>query len=175
MALAAACSLLAGCGGGGGGTPNPPTVPLGTFKSATDRTTTSTAFTANVVGASASGTTVQIYGDERTGPATAFTSSHRLTFTLYGPVSAGSYAISTTHASGTAQAVYVETANQNGTYVTTGEWHATTGTIVVTTADGSHIQGTFSFNATNAASANVIHWTSGQFNVAYETPPPPQG
>lgn len=173
LAVALVCAAVAGCGGGGGGG-GEPTIPVGTFKAGTDRTTASSSFGANVTGANANGTTVQIYGDERTGPTNAYTSSHRLTLTLYGPVAAGaSFTIGTSHAAGTAVATYLETANQSGAYVTTGIWNGTSGTITVSAANGSHIQGSFAFNTQNAANAAIIHWTAGQFNVAYETPPPP--
>ncbi|HEY3412048.1 MAG TPA: hypothetical protein VGM51_03215 [Armatimonadota bacterium] len=174
LALAASCAV-AGCGGGGGGGGTTPTVPLGTFNATTDRTTAAGAFSANVSGASAGGTTVLLYGDERTGPVNAYTSSNRLTVTLYGPVNAGAaYFIATSHAAGTAVATYLETANQSGSYVTTGIWTATSGTINIEVANGSHIQGTLTLTTRNAATGAVIHWTSGEFNVAYETPPPPQ-
>lgn len=175
IALAAACAALGGCGGGGGGgTPGPNPVALGTFKAGTDRTTAPAAFSANVTGASAGGATVLLYGDERTGPVNAYITSHRLTVTLYGPVTAGAtFAIATSHVAGTAVANYLETANQSGAYVTTGTWSAVTGSITVSEANGSHIQGTFTLNTRNTSSGALIHWTSGQFNVAYETPPPP--
>lgn len=173
--LMAACAI-AGCGGGGGGGGGTTTIPLGTFQATTDRTTASTTFTANVAGASAGGTTVLLYGDERTGPVNAYTSSHRLTVTLYGPVTAGAaYTVAATHAAGTAVATYLETANQSGSYVTTGTWIATSGTINIDAANGSHIQGSLTLSTRNAANGAVIHWTSGKFNVAYETPPPPPG
>ena len=172
LAVIAACAV-AGCGGGGGGGGTPP-VPLGTFKATTDRTTAGTMFSANVAGASAGGTTVLMYGDERTGPENAYTSSHRLTVTLYGPVTAGAaYTIAASHTAGTAVATYLETANQSGSYVTTGTWPATDGSINIEAANGSHIQGTLALNTRNTSTGGVIHWASGQFNVAYETPPPP--
>lgn len=174
FAVAVMCAAVAGCGGGGGGGGGPVVVPLGTFKAGTDRTTASSSFSANVTGANADGTTVQIYGDERTGPTNAYTSSHRLTMTLYGPVTVGStFSVGTSHAAGTAVANYLETTNQNGSYVTTGIWSGSSGSITVSAADGSHIQGSFAFNTMNTSNAATIHWTAGQFNVAYETPPPP--
>jgi hypothetical protein len=113
-----------------------------------------------------------VYGDERTGPTNAYTSSHRLTLTLYGPVTAGTtYTVGTTHAAGTAVATYLETANESGLYVTTGIWNGASGTVTVSGADGSHVQGTFALNTQNPATLSTIHWTTGKFNISYETPP----
>jgi hypothetical protein len=176
FAIAVVCAGIAGCGGGGGGggTPGPTPIALGTFNSATDRTTASTAFTANVTGANSNGTTVQLYGDERAGPVNAYTSSHRLTLTLYGTATAGSaFTVSTSHAAGTANATYLETTQTDGAYTTTGTWNGTDGVVSITEANGSHIAGTCTLNTRNAANGNVIHWTSGAFNLAFETPPPP--
>jgi hypothetical protein len=171
VAAVGACSLLAGCGGGGGGG-GPAPIPPGTFTA--DATGGSPfRFSPNVMGAIASGSRVEIYADQRTGPINAYDSSKRLSLTLYGPVAPGTFPIATSHASGTSAAVYVETVKQNGIYVQTGVWQATTGSITVNAADGRHVEGSFTLSTRNSKTNGVISFQNGRFSVNYETPPPP--
>ena len=169
----AAASLLTGCGGGGGGG-GPAPIPTGTFRAQVAGAQTFT-FAANVTGAVASGTRVTIYGDQRTGPVNAYTASKRLTLTIYGPVRPGTYPIAATGASGTSEAVYMETVMQNAVYVTAGIWPATTGSIVVNAADGRHVEGTFTLSTRKTTNGSVVSWETGRFSVLYETPPTPPG
>jgi hypothetical protein len=151
-----------------------PPPPIGTFRASTDRTTASASFNANLTGANASGTTVQLYGDERSGPTNAYTSSRRLTVTLYGPVTNGaSFTVGASHAAGTATVVYLETSQSAGAYTTTGIWNGNGGVVTVSAVNGSHIQGSLTATTVNTTNGAIVHWTSGEFNVAFETPPPP--
>jgi len=165
------CALLAGCGGGGGGG-GPAPIATGTFAAQAAGAQTFT-LAANVTGAVASGTRVTVYGDQRTGPVNAYTSSKRLTLNLYGPVRPGTYPISTSRTAGTAEAVYLETVLQNAVYVTAGIWPATSGSVVVNAADGRHVEGTFTLSTRRTTNGSVITWENGRFSVLYETPPGP--
>jgi hypothetical protein len=172
LPIAALTALtLAGCGGGGGGGGGGGSAP-GAL-SATGSGVSN--LTANVTGASADTRAVRIYGDQRSGPANAYTSSRRLSLVLYRPVTPGTFLIATTTASGTSAATYAETTQSGGTYKTTGLWTATSGSVTVTAVDNRHVEGTFKLTMRNAANGSVIGFQNGAFNVSYETPPPPTG
>jgi hypothetical protein len=171
--LAGVAMLLAGCGGGGGGggADNAP----GTFVAGSDRPGLST-FSPNVKSASPQGADVQITGDERTGAVLNFTTSRRLTLTLYGPVTVRSYTVNNTRLPGTCMAVYVVTQKaSNGTYYTESEWRGTGGSVNVTATDSSHIEATFNAGMLNVASSATFQFTNGKLNLTYESPPPPPG
>lgn len=169
VAVSAAVAL-AGCGGGGGGGGGG--AAPGSLK-ATGVNITS--INANVTGAAADTRTVRIYGDQRSGPANAYASSHRLSMVLYRPVTPGSFPIAVTQAAGTSTATYVETALVGGAYKTSGVWAATSGAITVTAADNRHVEGSFSLVLRNTDTGGTIQFQDGTFNVAYEAPPPPTG
>jgi hypothetical protein len=174
LVVAATALWVSGCGGGGGGTTpqppggQPPPIPLHTFTSSADGAAAED-FAPNYPGASAAGTTVQVFGDEREGPVNAYDRSRRLTVTLHGPVAAGqAYQISDTKAPGTASVVYLVTERQpDGNLLRTGEWRGTEGTVNVYVADGSRVEGTFTAETVNPGNGNVISWDNGRFNVPY--------
>jgi hypothetical protein len=170
----AAAAVLAGCGGGGGGTGGGPgSVSRGTMRA--DGSGGVASLNANVTGASADARTVHIYGDQRTGPINDYSSSHRLTLVLYRPVAPANYPVAATQASGTSAATYVETARNGSSYVTTGIWQATGGSITVNKADGSHVEGTYALTMRNSSTGGVFTFQNGAFNISYESPPPPTG
>lgn len=159
---------LAGCGGGGGGGGSAPSALTATGSGVSN-------LRATLTGASADARAVRLYGDQRSGPTNAYTSSRRLSLALFRPVTPGTYTIAATQASGTASATYAETTLSNGMYKTTGLWRATSGTVTVTKVDNRHLEGTFSLSLKNTATGGVIGFQDGAFNVAYESPPPPTG
>ncbi len=170
-AIAGICLVVAvattGCGGGGGGGGIPQGLSAGTTRGGN-----LARFSPNVVGANVNGAQIQIYGDERSGPVNAYTVSRRLTITLYGPVTAGrSFTVNASRSSGSAYVSYITTENQNGQYITTGTWEGSGGSITVSAVDNSHVEGTFDFQ-TNIG-PTPISWSNGQFNITFETPPPP--
>jgi hypothetical protein len=174
LVLGAGMLLLAGCGGGGGGAAPPPVIPEGTFRATSNRAGAPAVFAPTVIGANSDGTSIQLYGDERTVEGGQVTASRRLTVTMYGPVQAGqALLVNETRAPGTAVVVYLESGLIGGTLRTTGEWRGTGGTININAVTTSRVEGTFAFSTRNAATGNTIQWSNGQFNVRFETPPPP--